>query len=67
MTGVKLWRLSDRQLSVLTYPAFDRESAARRLVELSLLGVDELAFEGPVELWGLRVIAKGTVGIVVKG
>lgn len=67
MSGVKLWRLSDRQLSVLTYPVPEREEAARRLVELALLGVDELVFEGRVELWGLRVVAKGTVGIVVRG
>jgi len=62
-----LWRLSERQLGVLTYPAFSRGEALRRVVELSLLGVEGLAFEGRAEVAGVRVVAKGTVGIVVKG
>jgi len=66
-TAVPLWRLTERQLSVLTYPAFSREEAARRLVELAMLGVRELVFEGRTEVHGVRVVAKGTVGLVVKG
>lgn len=67
LRGVKLWQLNERQLGLLTYPIFDRRVAAQRIVELWMLGVDELVFEGSTEIFGVRVIAKGTVGIVVKG
>ncbi|MEM3136970.1 MAG: hypothetical protein QW760_00445 [Thermofilaceae archaeon] len=42
-------------------------AARQRLVELNMLGVDKLMFEGPVEINGVHVIAKGTTGVVVKG
>ncbi len=65
--AVELWSLSTRQKLVLTYPYADEGEARRRIVELALLGVRRLSFEGPVELWGLRVLAKGTTSVVVKG
>jgi len=65
--AVELWKLSTRQKLVLTYPYADEGEARKRLVELLMLGVTKLVFEGPVELWGLRVLAKGTTSVVVKG
>jgi len=65
--AAELWNLNPRQRLVLTYPYADDNEASRRIVELSILGVKRLVFEGPVELWGLRVLAKGTTSVVVKG
>lgn len=62
-----LWDLEPVYYRVLAYPSGDRGVARRRLAELQLLGVEELLFEGPVELWGVRVVAKGTTSIVLKG
>lgn len=36
-------------------------------MELSLLGVEELVFEGRSEISGVRVVAKGTVSVIVRG
>lgn len=65
--AAELWDLSARQRLVLTYPYADEEEVRKRIVELAMLGVRRLVFEGPVELWGLRVLAKGTTSVVVKG
>ncbi|RLF06258.1 MAG: serine/threonine protein kinase [Thermoprotei archaeon] len=64
---LRLWELSQAHLRVLAYPSGDPSAARRRLVELAQLGVDALMFEGPVELWGVRVVAKGTTSVVLKG
>ncbi|RLE97207.1 MAG: serine/threonine protein kinase [Thermoprotei archaeon] len=64
---LRLWELERAHLRVLAYPTGDPSASRRRLVELTQLGVDGLIFEGPVELWGVRVVAKGTTSIVLKG
>lgn len=64
---LRLWELGEAHLRVLAYPSGNPASARRRLVELAQLGVEGLIFEGPVELWGVRVVAKGTTSVVLKG
>ncbi|MCX8180544.1 MAG: hypothetical protein N3E41_04075 [Thermofilaceae archaeon] len=67
VAAVSLWQLSRRQRSLLTYPVVDEAEANKRLIELSMLGVEKLSFEGPSEVHGEHIIAKGTVGIVLRG
>lgn len=67
LVELNIWKLKSRYLYVLTYPSISLNAARQRLVELSMLGVDKLVFEGPVEINGVHVIAKGTTGVVVKG
>lgn len=64
---LNIWELEPKRLHILTYPSLSLDTARQRLVELGMLGVDKLVFEGPTEIGGVRVIAKGTTGIVVKG
>lgn len=64
--GVELWRLSGAQLEVLAYPHGSVAEARRRVVEIAMLGVEKLVFEGPVNMGGVNVVAKGTTGVVVK-
>ncbi|RLE70257.1 MAG: hypothetical protein DRJ43_02445 [Thermoprotei archaeon] len=66
-TSFRLWELDHRCLRILTYPLEDVLIARRRLVELAQLGVYSLVFEGPVDLWGVRVVAKGTTSVVIRG
>jgi len=51
---------------VLVYPSLDAEATVRRVVEMKLLGVRRLIEEGRVDIFGKKVLGKGTVGIVVK-
>ncbi|MEZ0345431.1 MAG: serine/threonine protein kinase [Infirmifilum sp.] len=51
---------------IITYPFYSWEDFVSRAVELQLLGVKRLFQEGKVEVFGKRVLGKGTVGIVVK-
>ncbi len=53
-------------LPVITYPSFDRNIFARRITEALLLGIRRFLEEGRVDIYGKRIIGKGTVGIVVK-
>lgn len=55
-----------RWARVVAYPHGDRELLQRRFTELRLLGVTQLLEEGRVDIYGLRVLGKGTVGLVVK-
>lgn len=52
---------------VITYPLKDKVELYRRVTELRLLGLKQLVQEGSTELFGKKVLGKGTVGIVVKG
>lgn len=67
LVELSIWKLKPRYLYILTYPSVSLNAARQRLVELNMLGVDKLMFEGPVEINGVHVIAKGTTGVVVKG
>ncbi|MEM2905752.1 MAG: serine/threonine protein kinase [Candidatus Bathyarchaeia archaeon] len=58
--------LKDRRYGVvLTYPRFSPATASRRLSELKRLGVTHLEFEGESQVYGVRILGKGCVGLVV--
>ena len=50
---------------VICYPKFDEVELARRIEELSGLGVHSVEFRGEKKLFGLPILGKGNVGIVV--
>ncbi len=50
---------------VLCYPNFKQEELDRRLKKLESLGVQALEFTGEKEVFGVPVLGKGCVGIVV--
>jgi putative serine/threonine protein kinase len=50
---------------ILCYPNPTEEQIKERLMELRRLGVKEVILKGRVEIWGLRVLGKGCVSIVV--
>jgi len=63
---VSLERLLDeRYASVLCYPRYSADEAARRIGELRRLGVEALEFVGEKTAFTLRVLGKGCVGLVV--
>lgn len=53
-------------LSLLCYPRFESQDYYDRLIELRSLGVEKIIFDGPCRLYGLKILGKGCVGIVVK-
>ena len=53
-------------VSVLCYPRPNRVEAERRLEELEKLGVSALEFGGRKEVFGVGILGKGYVGLVVK-
>ncbi len=58
--------LRDRRYGlVLTYPRLSPPTARRRLSELRRLDVTHIEFGGRSEVYGVRVLGKGCVGLVV--
>jgi len=53
--------------TVLCYPSRELTCAIRRCVELGLLGIHTLCFGGGSEVYGKRIVGKGTTALVVKG
>jgi putative serine/threonine protein kinase len=53
-------------LHILTYPKSDLEEAARRIRELSSMGVSALRFKGVTLVDGIPILGKGCVGIVTQ-
>ena len=54
-------------LRVLTYPRYSKKELSKRLTELQELGIKAIEFSGPAQLNNLRVLGKGTMGIVILG
>jgi len=54
-------------LKILTYPRIDEEELSRRLSELRKLEVEAIELSGPTRLNDLKVLGKGTMGIIVLG
>lgn len=54
-------------LKVLTYPKNDKKELINRLIELHNLGVKIIELTGPTKLDNIRVLGKGTRGVVVLG
>ena len=54
-------------LKVLTYPKDDEKELISRLTELRSLGVGAIELTGPTKLNNLRVLGKGTMGVIVLG
>jgi len=54
-----------KQSKVLCYPRCEQEEVERRLNELEELGVKALEFTGKKSIFGVPVLGKGCVGIVV--
>jgi putative serine/threonine protein kinase len=52
--------------SILCYPRSIKAEVGRRLKELQKLDIEALEFGGEKEAFGVRVLGKGCVGIVVK-
>lgn len=53
------------QIKILGYPRCEQEELKRRLEELERLGVKALEFTGEKSVFGVPVLGKGCVGIVV--
>jgi putative serine/threonine protein kinase len=53
-------------VSVLCYPKPSKVEAEKRLKELQRLGISALEFNGEKEVFGVRILGKGYVGVVVK-
>jgi putative serine/threonine protein kinase len=51
---------------ILCYPKLSSEELERRISELSSLGIVALEFRGSKEVFGVRVLGKGCVGVVVS-
>jgi len=63
---VSLERLrEERYASVLCYPRYSAEEAARRVKELKQLGIQAIEFIGGKTAFNVPVLGKGCVGIVV--
>ena len=50
---------------ILCYPRRNESEALSRIAELQSLGVEALLFEGSANLFGIPVLGKGNVGVVV--
>jgi putative serine/threonine protein kinase len=55
----------DPYRSILCYPRFSVEELERRVSELSGLGISALEFRGSRRIFGVGILGKGCVGIVV--
>jgi putative serine/threonine protein kinase len=53
-------------IQILCYPKPTIEEAENRLKELQSLNISKIEFSGEKEIYGLKVLGKGCVGIVVK-
>jgi putative serine/threonine protein kinase len=62
---VSLKELGEREHKVLAYPRFEQADVEKRLKELEKLGVKALEFTGEKQAFGVPVLGKGCVGIVV--
>jgi len=51
---------------ILCYPKPSSEELDRRITELSSLGIAALEFRGSKEVFGVRVLGKGCVGVVIS-
>ena len=57
---------NDPYSMILCYPKLSSEEMERRINELSNLGIVALEFEGSKEIFGVKVLGKGCVGVVVS-
>jgi len=64
VTSVKQLR-AEKYASVLCYPKYDSEEAAKRIEQLKRLGVKAVHFTGQKKAFDLSVLGRGHVGIVV--
>ena len=55
----------EKHCTVLCYPRCEQEELERRLKELKRLGVQALEFAGKKSVFGVPVLGKGCVGVVV--
>jgi putative serine/threonine protein kinase len=62
---VSLKKLGEREHKVLAYPRVEQAEVEKRLKELEKLGVKALEFTGDKQAFGVPVLGKGCVGIVV--
>ena len=62
---VSLRVLSEKEHKLLCYPRLEQAELEKRLKELKRLGVKALEFTGEKSVFGLPVLGKGCVGIVV--
>ena len=62
---VSLKVLSEKEHKLLCYPRLEQAELEKRLKELKRLGVKALEFTGEKSVFGLPVLGKGCVGIVV--
>jgi len=53
-------------IQILCYPKPTIEEAEKRIKELQTLNISKIEFSGEKEVYGLKVLGKGCVGIVVK-
>ncbi|MBS7655864.1 serine/threonine protein kinase [Candidatus Bathyarchaeota archaeon] len=53
-------------IQILCYPKPTIEEAEKRVKELQSLNISKIEFSGEKEVYGLKVLGKGCVGIVVK-
>jgi putative serine/threonine protein kinase len=62
---VSLKELGEREQKVLAYPRVEQAEVEKRLKELEKIGVKALEFTGEKQAFGVPVLGKGCVGIVV--
>jgi putative serine/threonine protein kinase len=62
---VSLKKLGERGHKVLAYPRVEQAEVEKRLKELEKLGVKALEFTGDKQAFGVPVLGKGCVGIVI--
>lgn len=62
---VSLKELETKHCKVLCYPRCEREELEERVKELERLGVQALEFRGNNSVFGVPVLGKGCVGVVV--
>ena len=53
--------------AILCYPIGDIHCAIKRSVELSLLGMYTVCLGGDVEVFGKKIVGKGTTALVIRG
>ena len=64
---VKLTELdTTRVRDMICWPVFDESAYSDRLIQIQDLGVEAVALGGPHDVYGLAVLGKGNVGIVLR-
>lgn len=51
--------------NILGFPKSNKRQIASRLSEMQKLGIKSVAFDGPMEVDGMKIIGKGYVGVVI--